>query len=96
MKPVYVKSNTYIDFGKNNNKEDSKLKVGDNVRIQKCKNIFTKGNVGLKRFLWLKKLIILYRGLMLLTILMEKKFLKYFTKTNWKKQIKKSLELKQQ
>ena len=33
MKSVYVKSNTYIDFGKNNNKEDSKLKVGDNVRI---------------------------------------------------------------
>ena len=30
---------------------------------------------------------------MLLMILMEKKLLEHFTKTNWKKQIKKSSEL---
>ena len=33
MKPVDVKSSAYIDFKKENNKEDLKLKVGDHVRI---------------------------------------------------------------
>ena len=45
MKPVDVKSSTYIDFDNNNNKEDPKFKVGDHVRISKYKNIFTKGYV---------------------------------------------------
>ena len=31
MKPVDVKSNTYIDFDKKNNKEDTKFKVDDQV-----------------------------------------------------------------
>ena len=35
LKPVDVKSNTHIDFNKNNNKEDSKFIVGDHVRISK-------------------------------------------------------------
>ena len=35
MKPVDVKDNTYIDFKKEINNKDPKLKVGDNVRI--CK-----------------------------------------------------------
>ena len=43
MKPLDVKSRTYIDFDKKNNKEDSKFKVGDHVRISKYKNIFAKG-----------------------------------------------------
>ena len=42
MKPISVKDNTYIDFGKENNK-DSKFKIGDYVRISKYKNIFAKG-----------------------------------------------------
>ena len=33
MKPVDVKSSTYIDFNKDNNKEDPKFKVDDHVRI---------------------------------------------------------------
>ena len=33
MKPVYVKPSTYIDFNKENNKEDTRFKVGDDVRI---------------------------------------------------------------
>ena len=45
MKPVDVKSKTYIDFDKKNNKEDSKFNVGDHVRILKHKNIFAKGYV---------------------------------------------------
>ena len=45
MKPVDVKSSTYIDFDKKSNKEDPKFKVGDHVRISKYKNIFAKGYV---------------------------------------------------
>ena len=43
MKPVDVKDNTYIDFFKKVNDRDPKSKVGDHVRISKCKNIFDKG-----------------------------------------------------
>ena len=43
MKPIDVKDNTYIDFGKEVNDNDPKFKVGDHVRISKCKNIFAKG-----------------------------------------------------
>ena len=43
MKPVDVKSSTYIDFNKENNKEDPKFEVGDYVRISKHKIIFAKG-----------------------------------------------------
>ena len=32
----------YIDFNKENNKEDPKFKTGDHVRIMKYKNIFEK------------------------------------------------------
>ena len=37
MKPVDAKSSTYFDFNKENNKEDSKFEVGDDVRISKQK-----------------------------------------------------------
>ena len=43
MKPIDVKDNTYIDFGKEVNDNDSKFKVGDHVRRSKYKNIFAKG-----------------------------------------------------
>ena len=43
MKPVDVKSNTYIDSNKEVNDKDSKFKVGNHVRISKYKNIFAKG-----------------------------------------------------
>ena len=43
MKPVDVKDNTYIDFGKEVNNKDPKFKIGDHVRISKYKNIFAKG-----------------------------------------------------
>ena len=35
MKPIYVKDNTYIDFGKEVNDNDPKFKAGDYVRISK-------------------------------------------------------------
>ena len=43
MKPVYVKSSTYIDSSKEINDKDPKFKIGDIVRISKYKNIFAKG-----------------------------------------------------
>ena len=45
MKPIDVKSSTYIDFNKENNKGGPKFKVGDHVKISKYKNIFPKDNV---------------------------------------------------
>ena len=43
MKPVNVKSNTYIDSSKEINNNIPKFKIGDTVRISKYKNIFAKG-----------------------------------------------------
>ena len=45
MKPIHVKSSTYIDSSKNINDEDPKLKIDDIVRISKYKNIFAKGYI---------------------------------------------------
>ena len=43
MKPVDIKSSTYINSSKQINNEDPKFKIGDIVRISKSKNIFAKG-----------------------------------------------------
>ena len=43
MKPVNVKSSTYISSSKEINDKDAKFKIGDIVRISKYKNIFVKG-----------------------------------------------------
>ena len=45
MKPVDVKSSTYIDSSKEINDKDLKFKIGDLVRISKYKDIFAKGYV---------------------------------------------------
>ena len=45
MKIGDAKLNTYIDFDTNKSKEDLKLKVGNNIRIPKYKNIFAKSYV---------------------------------------------------
>ena len=43
VKPFDVKSNTYIGFNvEHNNGAHPKFKVGDHVRISKCKEIFAK------------------------------------------------------
>ena len=42
-KPVDVKSNTYINYGKETNNKYPKFKTGDIVRISKCKIIFAEG-----------------------------------------------------
>ena len=43
IKPVDVKSNTYIDFSKEIDNKDPKFKIGNIVRISKYKNICPKG-----------------------------------------------------
>ena len=43
IKPIEVKSGTYNEFDKENNKKDPKFEVGNHVRISKCKTIFAKG-----------------------------------------------------
>ena len=43
MKPIDIKDNAYIDFGKEVNDKDPKFQFGDHVRISKHKNIFAKG-----------------------------------------------------
>ena len=42
MKPVDVKSNTYIEYSKEINNKDPKFIIGDHVRISKYQNIFSK------------------------------------------------------
>ena len=83
MKPVDVKSRTYIYFNKENNKEDPKLKVGDHVRISKNIKISLQKamcQIGLKKCLRLIKL-------KNTACFIKKK------KRNYKKQIKQSLDL---
>ena len=45
MKPIDLKSSTYIDSSKEINDEDPKFKIVDIVRISKFKNIFAKSYV---------------------------------------------------
>ena len=42
MKTFDIRSNTYINFGKEINNKDLKCKIGDHVKISKYKNIFAK------------------------------------------------------
>ena len=43
MKPVDVKDNAYTDSSREVSNKDSEIKVGNHVRISKCKTIFAKG-----------------------------------------------------
>ena len=58
MKPVDVKSSTYIDSSKDNSKSDPKFETGDIVKISKYKNIFTKSlhSKLVWKLSWLKKI----------------------------------------
>ena len=62
MNPVDVKSSTYINCSKEINDEDLKLVIS--LEYQNTKTILQKAmfQIGLKKFLWLKKLKTLSRG----------------------------------
>ena len=75
MKPVDVKTSTYIESSKEINYQDPKFKIDDVVRISKYKNNFEKGyasNCSEEIFV-IKKVKKLFRGHMLLVILKQKK-----------------------
>ena len=95
MKLVDVKSDTYIDFNKENNEADSKFEVGEHVRISKRKNNSAKSytpNWSEEVFMVRKvKGTVSWASLVILTV---NKLLERFMKKNNKKQIKKRLELK--
>ena len=66
MKPVDVKSNTYIDSSKEMNIKDPKFKI-PNLKLLEFENIkiFLQKvalQIGLKKILWLNTLKILCRG----------------------------------
>ena len=81
MYAVDINSSTYIDFNKENNKEDQ-FEVADDVRTSKYENTFTN----VYTLNWyeevpaLKKPKILYRRYMLLVILTAKKILECLMK----------------
>ena len=90
MKSDDVKSSIYIVSNNEDINESPKFKVGDDVRILKCKNIFGNGyapNCSEQVFL-IKKIKTLCRGHMLLAILTEKKLLERFMKKNYKNKSK--------
>ena len=95
MKLVDVKSSAYINFNKEISNEDPKFKIGDNVTTPRYKNIFVKGYLPnwSEEVFMIKKVKNTVRRT-LLAILKAKKFLEYFITKNFKKQIKKSFELK--
>ena len=69
MKPTDVEDNTYINIDKEINDKDPKFKASDRIRISKYKNIFAKGYTpNWSEEVLLKKLKILFLGLMLLMI----------------------------
>lgn len=57
MKPVDVKSGTYIKFDVENHHKDPKIKAGDYMRISKYRNIFAKvqTQISFRKFLRSKK-----------------------------------------
>ena len=81
MNSINVKSDTYIDFNKENNMEDPKFEVDSHVRISKYKNIFADGYAPN----WHEDVFVIKKK----TNLWERFLGKY-----WIRQIKKNSELK--
>ena len=93
MKPIEVRDNTYIDSLKKIMIKIVNLKLVIMLEYQNTKIFLLKDilQIGLKKFLWLKKLKILFHEHMLLMISMVKKLLEHFMKKNYKKKINKDL-----
>ena len=65
IKPIDVKTTTYIDFDIEDNDKDPKFKVGDHVRISKFKKKKmwkVTFQIGLTKFLSLKELKTVFSG----------------------------------
>ena len=85
MKHIDVKSSTYIDSNKEINNRVPKFKVVNNVRISKYKNVFAKGYVPN----WSEEVFVIKKvestSPWMLLLILKKKLLERFTKTNYKK-----------
>ena len=96
MKPVEVKSNTYIESSKEINNKNPKFKIGDTVRISKYKNIFGKGytpNRSEEVFV-IEKVKNTVLWTYSISDFNEEEIVGTFYESEIKKQIKKNLELK--
>ena len=94
MKPIDVKDNTYIDFGKEVNENDQKFKVGGHVRISKYKYIFAKGytpNLSEEIFV-IKEIKNIVPWTYVINDLNDEELLEHSMKTICKEQTKKNLE----
>ena len=94
MKSIDDTSYSYAECNGDFNKKDPKIKVGDQVRISRYKNILAKGyapNWSEQVFV-VSGIKITVRGLMLLVNWMGKKLMEVFMKKNYKKLVKKNLE----
>ena len=95
VKPIDVKSSTYIDSNKEINNIVPKFKVGNNVRISKYKNVSAKGYVPN----WSGEVFVIKKvestlPWMLLLILKKRNCWNVLWKRITKKQIKKNSEMK--
>ena len=96
MKPVDVKSNTYIDSREEVNNKNPKFKIGGIVRISKYNNIFSKVDIPN----WSEEVFVITKvkdtvpWIYVINDLNGEEIVGNLTKKNCKKQIKKSLELK--
>ena len=95
LKPIDVTLNKYIDFDVEKDDKDLKPKDGDHIRISKYRNIFAKGNTlnQSEEYVLVKKVEIIYHGVVISMILMVKKLLERFMK-KCKTQIKQSFGFK--
>ena len=95
MKPVDVKTNKYFDSSREINDKDPKFKVDDIVRISKYKTFLQKSmfQIGLKEFLWLKKLKTPCRGHVIID-LKGKEIVRMFYKKELQKMNQKEFRVK--
>ena len=96
MNPDDVNTSIYIDFNKENNKEDPRFKVGNHVRISNYKNTFLKGyvpNWSEEVFMIKKVKIIVPRTYVISDLKGEEITGKFYEKELQKEKIRKSLEL---
>ena len=96
MKPVDLKSSTYIESSKEINEKGPKFKIHDIVRISKYKNIFAKGytpNWAEEVFV-IKKVKNTVPWTYVINDFNGEEIFGRFYKKNHKKQMKKNLELK--
>ena len=94
MKPFDVKCNSCAEYNVDSNAKDPKFKIGNNVRISKYKNIFTKGYAPN----WSEEVFVISKikntipWTYVINEEMVKKLLELFVKKNCRRVVKKNLE----